>query len=61
VQGIPMVLHGLYDTLLKREMNAWALVAAVASFAWLAFLVSRSRASDPEPAPYVQHATAACA
>ena len=46
IQGVPMVLHGLYDTLLKREMNAAALVTALASFAWLAFLISRSYASD---------------
>lgn len=49
VQGIPMLLHGLYDTLLKREMNAAALVTALASFAWLAFLISRSYASDVAP------------
>jgi len=49
VQGVPMVLHGLYDTLLKREMNAAALLPAVASFAWLAFLISRSYAADPAP------------
>lgn len=49
VQGVPMILHGLYDTLLKREMNAAALAPAAASFAWLAFLISRSYAADPEP------------
>jgi RsiW-degrading membrane proteinase PrsW (M82 family)/phage FluMu protein Com len=49
VQGVPMVLHGLYDTLLKRDMHLLALVTAVASFAWLAFLLARSRASDSEP------------
>lgn len=49
VQGVPMLLHGLYDTLLKREMHLLALVTAIASFAWLAFLLARSRASDPEP------------
>jgi hypothetical protein len=49
IQGVPMVLHGLYDTLLKREMNAAAFVTALASFAWLAFLISRSYASDASP------------
>jgi len=49
VQGVPMVLHGLYDTLLKRDMNALALLPAIASFAWLAFLISRSYIADPEP------------
>ena len=49
VQGVPMVLHGLYDTLLKRDMQALALVPAAMSFAWLAFLISRSYAADPDP------------
>ena len=31
VQGVVMVLHGLYDTLLKREMTALALLVAIAS------------------------------
>ncbi|MFL5241331.1 MAG: PrsW family glutamic-type intramembrane protease [Gemmataceae bacterium] len=38
--GVPMVLHGLYDTLLKRgEMlqNGMALAVAIATFGWLAF------------------------
>lgn len=47
VQGVPMVLHGLYDTLLKRDMHLLALLTAIASFGWLAFLLMRSRDSDP--------------
>lgn len=39
--AVPAVLHGLYDTLLKREMPGYALVVAVASFAWLAFVIER--------------------
>jgi len=38
--GVPMVLHGLYDTLLKRGetlQNGMALAVAIASFGWLAF------------------------
>lgn len=31
---ISMVLHGLYDTLLKQEQNAFALLVAIASFGW---------------------------
>jgi len=46
VIGVPMVLHGLYDTSLKREMNWLALVIAAASFGWLAFLSSRLYGSD---------------
>ncbi len=33
---VPILLHGLYDTLLKREFNAAALVVAAMSFTWLA-------------------------
>ena len=39
VLAVPMTLHGLYDTLLKKEMPGWALLAALASFAWLAVLM----------------------
>ncbi|HOD83416.1 MAG: hypothetical protein BWX88_03786 [Planctomycetes bacterium ADurb.Bin126] len=42
VIAVPMVLHGLYDTLLKQDYAVWALVAAVASFAWLAWQVERT-------------------
>ena len=43
-----MVLHGLYDTLLKKDMEIAELSVAVASFAWLAWLVRRER-SVPHP------------
>lgn len=46
VIALPMVLHGLYDTSLKRDMNWLAVVVAVASFGWLAFLSSRLYSSD---------------
>ena len=48
VLAVPMVLHGLYDTLLKKDMNAWALVAALVSFGWLAFQIERARGDFPE-------------
>jgi RsiW-degrading membrane proteinase PrsW (M82 family) len=35
--GVVMILHGLYDTFLKKDMHAWALLIALASFGWLAF------------------------
>lgn len=38
VVGIPMVLHGLYDTLLKKDMEMGALLVAVLSFGFLAAL-----------------------
>jgi RsiW-degrading membrane proteinase PrsW (M82 family) len=46
--AIPMVLHGLYDTLLKKELDFLALVAAAASFGYLAWQISRLRTSDDE-------------
>lgn len=39
--SIAMVLHGLYDTLLKQEHNLWALGIAAASFGWFVVMVSR--------------------
>jgi RsiW-degrading membrane proteinase PrsW (M82 family) len=49
VLGVAMILHGLYDTLLKKEMNALALAVAVASFGWLAFLIwDMSRENEDE-------------
>ncbi len=39
---VPMVLHGLYDTLLKKDHDALALFAAVASVAWLAWQIEKS-------------------
>lgn len=44
--GVPMVLHGLYDTLLKRDMDLLALGAAVASFLPLAWLIERAHSDD---------------
>jgi RsiW-degrading membrane proteinase PrsW (M82 family) len=46
--AIPMILHGLYDTLLKKELELLALVVAAASFGYLAWLISRLRHSDDE-------------
>ncbi len=48
VLAVPMALHGLYDTLLKKDMNVWALVIALASFAWLALQIERARGDMPE-------------
>jgi RsiW-degrading membrane proteinase PrsW (M82 family) len=35
---IAMILHGLYDTLLKQNLNAVGLLVALVSFSWLAWL-----------------------
>ena len=46
VIAVPMVLHGLYDTLLKTRYEALALAVAAASFAWLAFQIERTRVKE---------------
>ena len=46
--SIPMVLHGLYDTLLKKDHEFWALATAVVSFAWFAFQVETARRTYDE-------------
>lgn len=48
--AVPAILHGLYDTLLKRDMAAWALVVAVISFAWLAAVIEHARWTVEPPA-----------
>lgn len=45
---IAMVLHGLYDTLLKRDYELAALAIAVGSFAWLGWLVSSRRREEAD-------------
>ena len=47
---VPMALHGLYDTLLKKEHDVGALFVAVLSVAWLAWNVWRTmRVEDDDP------------
>lgn len=46
--AVPMVLHGLYDTLLKKDLSFFALVTAAVSFAYLAWQISNLRTSDDE-------------
>jgi RsiW-degrading membrane proteinase PrsW (M82 family) len=41
--SVPMVLHGLYDTALKKEMNWVALIAALLSFGWLIYCMESGR------------------
>ncbi|MBI2930861.1 MAG: PrsW family intramembrane metalloprotease [Planctomycetes bacterium] len=38
ILGISMILHGLYDTLLKRDLGVPALAVAVVSFVWFFWL-----------------------
>jgi len=44
--AVPMILHGLYDTSLKKGVNSVALATALASFGWLAWCIERARAAD---------------
>jgi len=46
--SVPMTLHGLYDTLLKRDLTPWALLVALASFGFLIFMIERARLGDVE-------------
>lgn len=46
--AVPMVLHGLYDTALKKDLNALALVVALVSFGWLVWCVERARSADAQ-------------
>jgi RsiW-degrading membrane proteinase PrsW (M82 family) len=48
IVAVPMVLHGLYDTLLKKDLELWALAVGAASFAWFALQVEMARATDSE-------------
>jgi len=50
VIAVPMLLHGLYDTFLKKDMNAAALGVAVLSFLFLAFQISRLHSADDQEA-----------
>ncbi len=44
--AVAMVLHGLYDTLLKKEHEFWAMAIAALSFGWLVWLARRARSEE---------------
>jgi hypothetical protein len=48
ILAVPMILHGLYDTLLKKGLEPWALVVGLATFVWFAIQVETARSSDAE-------------
>jgi RsiW-degrading membrane proteinase PrsW (M82 family) len=51
--GVPMVLHGLYDTLLKKDHSLIALAVAIGSFVYLAGLIEWSmRKGDKADEPH---------
>lgn len=43
---VAMVLHALYDTALKRDLNVVALLVAVGSVGWLAWLIHRQTSEE---------------
>jgi len=45
---VPMLLHGLYDTMLKKQMNGAALVVALISFGWLIYLFEHARKTEAD-------------
>jgi RsiW-degrading membrane proteinase PrsW (M82 family) len=47
--GVVMILHGLYDTLLKKDLEGWAIAVALASFAWLGWQIETMRRMENEP------------
>lgn len=44
--SIPMVLHGLYDTLLAKNMDGLALTVALVSFGWLVLMIESAREKE---------------
>ena len=51
VLSVPMVLHGLYDTALKREMYLVAFLAAAVSFGWFFRLLSQAQEGVSQKSP----------
>jgi RsiW-degrading membrane proteinase PrsW (M82 family) len=47
---VPMVLHGAYDTLLKKDMPGAAVLVAIGGFGWLAYQIERAYAAKEEVA-----------
>jgi hypothetical protein len=45
--GVPVLLHGMYDTLLKHGFNGWALVTAILTIGWMAYAVERAARAAP--------------
>jgi len=51
VLGISMLLHGLYDTFLKRGLEGLAMLTAVASLAWFFWLYERTCRTESSAVP----------
>ena len=50
---VPMVLHGAYDTLLKKDMPGAAVLVAIGGFGWLAYQIERAYVSKEDVTPAV--------
>jgi RsiW-degrading membrane proteinase PrsW (M82 family) len=50
IVSVPILLHGLFDTLLKKDFEWAAVLIAIGAFAWLAWLIKQSRMRELEPA-----------
>jgi RsiW-degrading membrane proteinase PrsW (M82 family) len=50
ILGVAMILHGFYDTLLKKDLYEMALAVAVVSFAWLAWQIENLREEERKAA-----------
>jgi RsiW-degrading membrane proteinase PrsW (M82 family) len=55
---VPIVLHGLYDALLQKEMYALALLAALVSFVWLGWQIESRREEEHQALAAAAAATA---
>jgi RsiW-degrading membrane proteinase PrsW (M82 family) len=44
--SIGMILHGLYDTFLKSDLELGALLTAGVTFGWFAIMVNRARSAE---------------
>ncbi len=47
-QGISIIMHGLYDTLLKQEFPILALLIGIASVGWLIYVFERLAGDEDE-------------
>ncbi len=46
VLAVPVILHGLYDTLLKKDMEIYALGVAVVTFGWFSGTIEAAKRQD---------------
>jgi RsiW-degrading membrane proteinase PrsW (M82 family) len=52
--AVPMVLHGLYDTILKKDLDELALIVGLLSFGWFAWQIEGAREFEQKgPVPTI--------